>query len=343
LSAGISSYPEHGTGSAEIINNTRKALLHASFFGPGSVVVFDSVSLNVSGDVFFAEGDWTAAVREYRRGLARTPGDINLLNSLGVTYALMNRTSDALLLFARVLDIDPDNFMALYNQGLGRQAAGQYRQAAASFTRAREVYDPGDTDQAGAMDDLLYQLGICFFNLGSYLKCTDILTKYHTRQDRAKTAGACCRYLGISTYRLQRYSEASRWLQLALAYDQFDAESLSLLGDSYRTLGEGDEIALRLTEKAVELAGPEPGFLLRWGRALAACGHYDQAIETYRRCVPARETRREAWLELGTVYCLQGRYRQARRYVKQLISGRDVPKAIRTRAQTLYQHHESLR
>ena len=343
LSAGISAFPEHGTRIAEIINNTRKALLHASFFGPGSVVVFDSVSLNVSGDVFFAEGDWTAAAREYRRGLDRAPDDINLLNSLGVTYALMNRTGDALLSFARVLDIDPDNFMALYNQGLGRQAAGQYGQAAASFSRAREVYDPEDTDQAGAVDDLLFQLGACFFHLGRYTACLDILTAWHTRQGTAKTTGACCRYLGICTYHLQRHSEAARWLQLALAHDQFDAESLSLLGDSYRRLGEGDEIALRLTEKAVEIAGPEPGSLLRWGRALAACGHYDQAIETFRRCVAARETRIEAWFELATVYCLQGRYRQARRYMKQLISGRDVPDEIRNRVQSLYQCHESLR
>ncbi|SHI06592.1 tetratricopeptide repeat protein [Desulfofustis glycolicus] len=343
LSAGISAYPEHGSRIAEIINNTRKALLHAAFFGPRSVVVFDAVSLNVSGDVFFAEGDWNAAVREYRRGLDRAPADINLLNSLGVTYALMNRTGDAVRSFTRVIDLEPDNFMALYNQGLGRQAVGQYRQAAASFSRAREVYNPEDTDQAGAIDDLLYQLGICFFHLGNYVSCMDMLTAWHARQGAVKSAGACCRYLGISAYHRQHFPDASRWLQLALAHDKFDAESLSLLGDSYRILGEGDDIALRLTEKAVEIAGPEPVFLLRWGRALAACGKYDQAIEQFRRCAAVRKTRIDAWLEIGTVYGLQGRYRQARRYIKKLITGRDVPDEIRSRAQTLCQHHESLR
>jgi tetratricopeptide (TPR) repeat protein len=343
LSAGISCFPDHGRSVAEILNNTRKALLHASFFGPGSAVIFDAVSLNVSGDISFGEGDWTAAVKEYRRGLELTPDDINLLNSLGVTYALMNRTGEALALFDRVLAIAPDNFMALYNQGLGRQVLGHYQQAAASFTRACEVYDPADQDEASAGNDLLYQLGICFFQIGNYSECAEILEKWHARQEGAKAAGACCRYIGISHSNLQRWSNATRWLQLAVVYDEFDAESLSLLGELYLKLGEGNDIALRLTEKAVEIDGVEPLFLLRWGRALVACGHCHQAIEQFRRCAVVRKTKIEAWFELGNAYCLQGHHAKARRYLKKLVTGREVPEELRLRATTLLQENEIIR
>ena len=62
LSAGISEYPFKRYAKTEIVRNCQKAILHAEFFGYGSVVVFDAVSLNISGDIYYGEGDLAGAV-----------------------------------------------------------------------------------------------------------------------------------------------------------------------------------------------------------------------------------------------------------------------------------------
>ena len=85
VALGVASWPCLDFAKSDIPGNCLKALLHSSFLGPGSMVVFDHLSFNVSGDFFFEEGDYRAAIREYQRGLRLQPFDLNLINSLGVT------------------------------------------------------------------------------------------------------------------------------------------------------------------------------------------------------------------------------------------------------------------
>jgi len=58
-----------------------------------------------------------SAIKEYKRGLQIDPDNINLLNSLGVIYAQINRYHQAIPLFEKVLGIDSEDFMALFNLG----------------------------------------------------------------------------------------------------------------------------------------------------------------------------------------------------------------------------------
>ncbi|MDX9895719.1 hypothetical protein [Desulfofustis limnaeus] len=319
LSAGISCYPDQGASIAVLLKNTLKALLHASFLEPNSVVVLDALSLNISGDAYFAEGDWFAAVKEYRQGLLWAEHDTNLLNSLGVTYTMLNRTSAAVESFRRVLAVDPDNFVACYNCGLGMQATGQFAEAVALFSRALEVYDENDADEKSVYGDLCYQYGVSLFKTGDHQRCVMALTRWYEEHKPSPAAGACCRYIGSSHYHLGHLTEAGHWLQRALTYDETDAESLSLLGAVYLKQGEGDDIALRLLEKAVEMTeNKEVGLVLRWAQGLQACGHLEQALLQFRRCGAQKQTRSEVWQGLRDIYRQQGKDRLADRYQKKI-------------------------
>ncbi len=53
VTIGIASYPIITFEKCDMIDNARKALDHAAFFGPGSAVNFDAVSLNISGDKLY--------------------------------------------------------------------------------------------------------------------------------------------------------------------------------------------------------------------------------------------------------------------------------------------------
>ena len=335
MSAGISEFPFKDYSRTEIIRNCQKALLHGEFFGYGSSVVFDDTSLNISGDIYYGEGDLTGAVKEYRKGLDIDGDNINLLNSLGVTFALMNRNHDAQNAFQAVLDRNPENFMALYNKGLGEQMAGRYKQAAKSYHRALEVSENESNEQKHFRNDLLCQLGIVSFYNGEFRETTALLEKWYLNQDGGKGRGKCCRFIGMSYFYLSNQTEAKVWLQRAVVFDEYDAESLNILGELYFKSKEGDEIALKLLEKSIELNHTNMEYILRYGRCLNHAGNYEGALSMLKRCVRSSSVRYDVWFELAIAYKGLNKYNKARYYLKKLVEGTDVPQAMRNNARIL--------
>jgi len=328
FSAGISEFPFENYAKTETIRNCQKALLHGTFYGKTSFVIFDALSLNVSGDAFFAEGDLKGAVREYRRGLLLDPNNINLLNSLGVSYALMNQNKNAWLSFMRVLKIDPENFMALYNAGLGEQNAGCYKEAVSYFKRALHECNEKDPDEATVLPQLKYYLGVALYYDGKYKNCIDMLTSWYSDHKKNGGADKCCRYIGLSYYQLAAGKDAIIWLQRGLRYDEFDAEAMSLLGELYLEQGEGNDIALSLSEKSIELDGKDDLFHLRHARALIACNNDESAIARLKQCVRKKYIKFEAWYELAKVYTRLKQQQKAKYYVKKLLYANDVPERL---------------
>ena len=323
LSAGIGSYPLAGFSKKEILHNCRKALLHAAFFGPGSMVVFDAVSLNISGDVFFSDGDLESAVREYKKGLLCDKDNINLLNSLGVTYAIMDKHKTALQYFNRVLALDSNNFMALYNLGLGEVLLGHDESALTRFERAIAVHPDGSEDDS-MNNDLQLQVGRLYCVTGAFQKAVDMLLPWYENTKGAKNAGRAFRYLGKSFHGLNRKHEAMIWLQRALQFDQFDAETMGLLGDVYLEQGEGNEIALSLCEKSVELDPHNPRLRLGLAKAQTACRKYKAAREHLRLCLKNKETKAEAQLQNGLIYLQEGLIKKAATWFSRVLSRKDV-------------------
>ena len=336
MSAGVSSFPFYNYAKSEIVKNCMKALLHGSFFGPGSAVIYDSLSLNVSGDAYYAEGDFAGAIKEYRKGLELAENDINLLNSLGVTYGFMNRTPQALTAFSKVLAIESDNFMALYNKGLGEQAIGDHLSAVYSYSSALESVNKKDKEELAALSDLQFQLGLCYYNIKDYKNCTKILRKWFKENKDNKNSLRCCRYIGISSYYLKNMVQASQWLQRGLSDDGADAESLSLLGEIYLKGKEGDEIALKLCEKSVEIDPNNVMLLLRYARALSACGHQEQALEILKQCVRKNNVKAESLLEMAEIYLKQNEISKCRQCLKKVLALQNISTAFQSKAKRLY-------
>ena len=335
LSAGISSYPFGDYKRPEIARNSMKALLHGTFFGPGSCVVFDSLSLNVSGDAYFGESDVSGAVREYRKGLELAPDDVNLLNSLGVAYALMNMSSKALEAFNEVLDIDPKNFMALYNRGLGEKKQKKYSQAVKSFSRAQDVFNRADEEEAASISELQFHLGVCHFCIGEYRLCVKVMKKWYAAKKGERGAERCLRFIGISYYHLGDFKQSAKWLQRALVANQSDSEALSLLGTVYLKTGEGDDIACKLCERSVELEPENPEYKIRYAHSLAVSKKTDEALDLLRACTRYRNFRADAWLELARIHQSNGDFRSCDRYLKMIFSSKTATPALLDKAKKL--------
>lgn len=118
LITGTIAFPFHDFTVEEMAGCALKALDHAAFHGPGHVVKFDGLSLNISGDRLFQLNNIDAAIAEYEKGLSIAPADINLLNSLGVAFGVDACLDKAMEFFEKARSISPEEVMIIYNIGL---------------------------------------------------------------------------------------------------------------------------------------------------------------------------------------------------------------------------------
>lgn len=319
VSAGVSNYPYGDFKKSETLFNCRKALLHAAFYGKASAAIFDPVSLNISGDIYFADGDLAKAVKEYTRGLKCDPQDVNLHNSLGVALALMNKLPAAMLSFEKGLAQDNRNFMALYNLGLGEQARGQKAEALTYLEKALQNYSDEDGG-AELVHDLTLQLGILSCELGKYEVALGYLQPWLQVNSEVQNSGRVHYYLGVAYYGLNDNTKAMVSLQHALRFDELDDRAMNLLGRIYHMEGEGDDIALSLCKKSVELEPANFYYLLYLAEVQLKCGLLLEARENLHRCLKVRSCKQKAQLFLGESYLAEEQLVRAKGWFEKVLS-----------------------
>jgi len=315
IRVGIAYYPNLSFSKSNTVFQCRKALLHAAFYGRNGKAIFDAVSLNVSGDIYYGEGDLAAAIKEYRAGLQCEPDNINLLNSLGVTYADINRHADAQHCFEKALAIDTDNFMAFYNLGLGAEQRGNVSDAVEYYERANTI--PSDFPEA--TDELRYNLGRLYSIIGRYEEAVEILQVWYSSGADSKNNGRALTYLGKAFFGLEDYDQAMVWLQRALNFDEFDGESMGLLGCVYLLKNEGNDIALSLCERGADLVPDNLTLKLYLSRALISCGRFYDARAVLRICRRRKEVRIEAQMLTCLAYKEEGNVARAKYWVNKFL------------------------
>ncbi len=310
VNVGISIYSKAEKTKSDQLLNCRKALCHAAFLEPGSIVICDAVSFNVSGDIYYGDGDLIQAVREYKRGLQLTPKDGNLLNSLGVCYAQMNKHRLAVECFKQASASREDRFMAYYNLGLEQQMQEENLEGINSFSKALKCKEK--EGQLQVRKDISFQLAVLCTCEKQYKKALALLLPWF----EAESGGKALKYLGEIYNGLGQNKEAMKYLQQAMRYDEFDAEVLGLLGEIYLVENEGDDIALRFCEKAVELNPDSLQLKERLAKAQIQCGDLYAARKTLQPCLRNKKNRLSA-LELRAVLAReQGQLKVAAKWLE---------------------------
>ncbi len=315
FSMGIATYPCPGFHKADIPGNAKKALVHTQFFGAGTITSFSGVSLNISGDVYYNEGDLVSAIREYRLGLNLNPDNVNLLNSLGVIYAQIDSQAKAIPLFERAIALNPADFMALFNLGFAHLCNGDADRAVSYFEQAMRI--------DASYFDLLLQLGQLYCQRGQFKKALKVLTKAeqcvssHGPSAEAKPWERCepwqgehhelghglvYRYLGESYQGIGDNREAMRYLQRAARYNSRDSEALSLLGELYAAEQQGLDIALTFCRQAVEIDGGKAPYWYRMAKVLACREEWDEALHTVQHCLALDPGYLEAMMLKATIH-----------------------------------------
>ncbi len=138
---GVAHFPFHDFTKDQIPGNALKAIDHAAFFGPDTLIHFDAVSLNISGDRFYHLNQFSLAQKDYTKGLEIKPDDINLINSLGVCYGVLGDLDQAKKEFERAVRLNSNEAMVIYNIGLLHRINDEIDSAIAYLRKAHGIDD----------------------------------------------------------------------------------------------------------------------------------------------------------------------------------------------------------
>jgi tetratricopeptide (TPR) repeat protein len=273
VSIGIASYPTLSFKKEEVLDNAAKALDHAAFFGPASIVAFDAVSLNISGDNLYQNGDINGAVREYKTAILLDPSDVNIHNSLGVCYGILGDYGKALKEFKEAVKLDPDEVMALYNIGLVNMLTNK-------ALKALEYFLEADRKKEDDIFEVAFQIGRVYLNMGQPETAKEFLEKAVSLNSESglawRSLGECCIALNMTDEAVSAYKKAVR-------QNPNDAESLSALGYLFDLLGENPEITTIFCQQSIDISPDNGLFRHRLGNLYLKRNELEDALVQFEK------------------------------------------------------------
>ncbi len=287
VSAGVAVFPCLLFSRSQILENARKALDHAAFFGPGQCALFDDVTLNISGDQRYQHGDINGAMEEFKKALALNADNVNVHNSLGVCYGVLGAYEAALRCFREALERAEGDVVALYNTGLTYLMIGDHDQALNCLLMANRDGDP--------IFEVQFQTGRLYMQRGAPAEARAFLESATRLNPRS---GSAWRLLGECLAALDDVAEAVSAYKRAVKLNPGDAEALSALGWLFDRQGENPEITTIFCEQAVDIAPDNGLFHHRLGMLYRKQQRLDDAAAAFRR---ASEKGYAAGAEIETI------------------------------------------
>lgn len=271
-SIGVAGYPLSVFEKSQILDNARKALDHAAFFGPGHIKSFDAVSLNISGDKLYQDGNIHGAIEEFKLAIKLDPANANVHNSLGICYRILGQLDQAIQEFETAENIDPAEVMPVYNTGLIYLLKGDKRKALALFLKADGIGEE--------VFEIAFQTGRLYLELGQPEKGAEFFKKaIKLRPESALTF----RYLGKTYATLNKTNDAINAYKKAVKYNPYDAASLSALGYLFDIQGENLEISTVFCQHSVSISPDNGLFRHRLGRLYLKQNRLDDALDEFRK------------------------------------------------------------
>lgn len=271
ISIGISTFPLLDYSAPQAVANSGKAMDHAAFFGPGSIVVFDAVSLNISADHYYQAGDMDEAIAQYRAAMQLDPTNANVLNSLGVCLAHQGDLAGARNLFASAWKNDATEAMAIYNLAMIQLLEGTPQEALPLLKQAYAL----DT----TCFDIPFQIGKLLYAQQAFTRATPYFNSAVALQGSCAVAHY---YLGACLARTAQPKAAIEALTRAIKLNPNDASALSTLGALYSASGENPDVCETFFQQSISLAPQEGRFHQRLGRFYQKHGQWDQAMTAYQ-------------------------------------------------------------
>lgn len=265
--AGIFFHPLEGFSSGSGLWNAKKALKHSMLTGTDTIIPFDAVSLNISGDEAWQEGNIDEAIREYEAALKLDPDNTNVLNSLGVCFAAKNELDSALEFFRKSAQTDPLEAMPVYNEGLVHEVKEEGEKAIEAFEKAMAL-NPESFE-------ISFHAGKVYMDFDEMEKALFLLEKAHALKPEH---GPALAFLAECLLMLEDFEKAFRFFRKAQQRMPWSPQVLSGLGFCFFKRDEGLDIAATFCEEALALEPENPLFALRLARIWKSQGKEEEAL-----------------------------------------------------------------
>lgn len=266
LAVGLFAYPFLNFAKADALDCARKALDHALLLPAPRVALFDSVSLNVSADRLFVEGDLYAAVEEFKLSLLADAENMLARNSLGICYAQLGKADQARREFELVAAAEPGNVMAHYNLGWACQRLDELEAARAAYERCLSL-DPAHCYS-------LLRLGSLAERAGDLAQAEALYQKALATPGGEASALRPLARVALAQGGRER---AREYLHLSISANHNDAFALHMLARLYLDAGEDPQIAEVLSRQSTALMPERPEFRDTLVQALTLLGRTDEA------------------------------------------------------------------
>jgi Flp pilus assembly protein TadD len=251
-----------------------KALEHAKFFGPDSLVSFDAISLNISGDRLYDEGEYQKAIDEYKTALKLDPANANLHNSLGVCYGVTGEFVSALTQFKEAMALDAEEALAHYNAGLVHLLLDERDKARAHLLEV--------DNRPHNLFEVRLQLGKLYLEDNQPEKGLIYLEKAAAMQPQSSAVHA---FIGECYAALDRRDEAVAAYKKSLRLNANDAASLSGLGWLYHVMEKNADIAKLFCRHSTAIAPRNALFHHRLGCLYLKEDRLSEARDEFQKAV----------------------------------------------------------
>jgi len=258
----------------------------------------------------FAErGNYRQARTAYKKALAATPRDADILMELAVLEAQNSHWKSARGLLEKAEKITPNDVAVHLNLGEVCLQAALPDAAVTHYRKALEL-SPNDVDA-------LYGLGDILRTMSNSQEAVPLLERAH------KLAPADTEILNALAIALEADGQVGRAMQsyhqaITLAPDNTDAWcNYGQLLFSERRFADAAQ-CFEGAQKRLSDALPT-GLLLNWAISLAYAGHYDRAFEVIERAVQAGDQAADTLFTKGTIYMQYGDFDTARRHFEETI------------------------
>ncbi|WP_052507480.1 GGDEF domain-containing protein [Desulfonatronovibrio magnus] len=272
LQAGISFFPCLSYSKMDTLENCRKALAHAALTQFPHIAVFNSLTLTVSADQLFTQGDNFAAMEEYKLALNADESNILARNSLAICYARLGKMDLARKHFLEITALDDSNLMAIYNFACVCLKQMDIKEAQAAFEKCLLI----DDEHAFS----LFRLGQIAENSGQLDVADEFYNKARNTPEGEPLAP---RHLARLAWKKEDKEKARELLHQALINNPRDAFSLNLMARIYLESGDDPQIAESLTRQSVVLRPDVSNFWLDLAETLKAQDKHDQAARAKAR------------------------------------------------------------
>jgi len=218
------------------------------------------------GNLYRVSGQYEQAINEFNTAISLGSNSADAYLGLGLAYKGSNRATLAEESFMKAINLQPNYWLAYMSMGNFLFDAGRLEEAIPYYQRITE---------------LMPQSEIAFNNLGAaHFVSGNFAGAAQYWQQSLELAPSSDAYSNVATslYLEGRYDEAAELYHKAVEFAPDDSEMWGNLGDTYRQLPDGADLASAMYTNAIPLAEKRLQINPSDSRTLALMGHYQAMI-----------------------------------------------------------------